>query len=198
MAYFPVFCDLTGREVLLVGGCRHILEKLQRLQPFQAKLRVICENPIPEVEAFAGMNLERRPFREEDLSSNPALVIVSPQEDARAVSELCRARNIPVNVVDVPELCSFYFPALIVEGDLTVGISTAGVCPGAAAVLKERIRACLPSRTAQVIRWVRQQREKLPDYPGKRQYLRRITAASLAKNRPLTEEELTTDVHIST
>ena len=66
MAYFPVFCDLTGREVLLVGGCRHILEKLQRLQPFQAKLRVICENPIPEVEAFAGMNLDRRPVREVD------------------------------------------------------------------------------------------------------------------------------------
>lgn len=200
MAYFPVFCDLNGREVLLYGGNRHILEKLEKLRSFGPILKVICPEPDGEVAAFPGVILERRTFRPEDLEDNPAMVIVSLEDGqmAETVSRACRQRNIPVNAVDKPELCSFYFPALIVEGDLTVGISTAGVSPAAAVVLKERIRKCIPSRAAEILRWVRQQREKTSDFPGKRDYLRRITARAMEKNRPLAEEELTGDVHIST
>lgn len=200
MAYFPVFCDLNGREVLLYGGNRKILEKLDKLRSFGPKLKVICPEPDAEVAAFPGVILERRTFRPEDLEENPAMVILSLEDGqmAETVSRACRQRNIPVNAVDKPELCSFYFPALIVEGDLTVGISTAGVSPAAAVVLKERIRKSIPSRAAEILRWVRQQREKLPDFPGKGRYLRRIAAYAMEKNRPLTEEELTGDVHIST
>lgn len=200
MADFPCFFDLTEKEVLLIGGDRQILEKLQRLQPFQAHLVVLCKTPMPEVATFPGAVLERRDWRQEDLDRDPVMVIVSAEDtaDAERISHVCRKRKIPVNVVDVPRLCSFYFPALITQGDLTVGISTAGVSPAAAAVLKDRIRERIPSRAAEIIRWVRQQRDRLPHFSGKRRYLRRITEEAMEKNRPLTEEELATDVHFST
>lgn len=200
MAYFPICCDLTDKEVLLIGGNRHIYEKLQRLEPFGANLTVISEDFLPEIECFSGIRLERRSFREEDLDCGPVMVVASSDDPGleERISAACIRRRIPVNIVDVPQLCSFYFSSLIVEGDLTVGISTAGVCPTAAVVLKERFRQLLPENIAAILTWTREQRDKLPVFPGKRQYLRRIFGEAMEKNRPLTDEELTTDVHFST
>lgn len=192
MAYFPIYCDLTGKEVLLIGGNRHIYEKLRRLEPFRANITVICEDFLPEVESYPGIRLERRGFREEDVNRNPVMVVASleDKEQEKTISAACMARHIPVNIVDVPELCSFCFPSLIVEGDLTVGISTAGVCPTAAVVLKERFGKLLPRNMAQIITWTRQQRNSLPAFPGKRKYLRRILEAAMEKDRPLSPEEV--------
>ena len=200
MAYFPIFCDLTNKPVFVFGGNRHIYEKLQRLEPFGASVTVFCEAPLPEVECFPGIRLEKRSFREEDLDGNPVMVIASleDREEERRISAACMERCIPVNIVDVPELCSFYFPSLIVEGDLTVGISTAGVCPTAAVVLKEKFRSLLPSNIASIITWTRQQRDEMPAFPGKRQYLRRIFLSAVEKNRPLTEHELEAEKQFST
>ena len=199
MAYFPIFCDLTGKNVLVCGGNRHIYEKLQRLESFHPCITVLSENPLPEVENYLGICLERRPFREEDLDAAPVLVVASleDREEERRLSAACMARRIPVNIVDVPELCSFYFPSLIVDGDLTVGISTAGVCPTAAVVLKEKFRSLIPTNIASILTWTRQQRDSMPAFAGKRQYLRRIFEAAMAKNRPLTREEMPSEVQIS-
>ena len=56
----------------------------------------------------------------------------------------CRERRIPVNVVDVREECSFIFPALIKDEDITVGISTGGSSPTIAQFLKAKFRAAIP------------------------------------------------------
>lgn len=200
MPFFPVFCDLTERPVLICGGNRHIYEKLQRLEPFGARITVFCSDPVPEVEQYPGVRLERRSFRETDLDANPVMVVASldDREEERRISEACMTRRIPVNIVDVPELCSFYFPSLIVEGDLTVGISTAGVCPTAAVVFKEKFREGIPSNIASILTWTRQQRDALPRFSGKRQFLRRIFLSAMDRNRPLTPEEVLAEKQIST
>ena len=54
------------------------------------------------------------------------------------IAEYCQAAHIPVNVVDDREKCTFFFPALVKEGALTVGISTDGKSPAAASWLRGR------------------------------------------------------------
>lgn len=177
MSYFPLCIDLTGAVVLLVGDGPQTEEKRLRLSGFQAELR-----RLPRLE-------------QADLDCGPAMVIIgdTPLPEAEAYQRLCLANSIPVNVVDVPSLCTFYFPALVQQGDLTVGICTGGKSPGLAACLRRRLEAWLPRRTGEILQWLYALRPELKRrLPAEvlRPALRRATEQSLTLGRPLTEQEL--------
>ena len=115
MNRFPLSVDLNGKPIYLIGNGEQIRRKAEKLAPFGAVL--ICSDTFTKREA------ER----------TPAMVIVgdTPRPEAERIFALCRENRIPVNVVDTPELCSFYFPALITRGDLTISISHCGSSPAA-------------------------------------------------------------------
>lgn len=94
MGYFPMCVDLTGKRVLLVGEGKQIRDKMEKLRSFQAQLVAL------------------QSLSAEDLCPRPALVIVGDIERvrARAIAAMCVEADVPVNVVDVPELCTFFFP----------------------------------------------------------------------------------------
>lgn len=179
MSYFPLCIDLTDAPVLLVGNGPQIEEKRERLSGFRADIR--CLNSL----------------RAEDLDCDPVMVIVGdvPNEKAARYSSLCRQRNIPVNVVDMPTLCSFYFPALICRGELTVGISTGGKSPGFAACLRRRLEPFVPERSGEIIEWLYalrpQLKERLPNGQF-RAVLGKITRETIERGRPLSEAETET------
>ncbi len=193
MPWFPMFCDLTDRVCLLCGGDRLILEKLKLLQPYGAAMTVICEDPEEEVAQFPGITLKRRAFQMEDIDVKPAMVLVSPSEPlAIAISTFCREQGVPVNVLDMPQYSSFSIPAMLVDGNLTVGISTAGTSPTAAAEIKREIQKYLPQNIGEIVEWMGQQRKRFPDCLQKGPFLLRICRIALAKERPLTMDELDT------
>lgn len=174
MAYFPMCLDLTGRTVLLVGNGEQTRDKMEKLRPFGCVIRRSSQ--------FSRRDLE-----------DAALVVVSDTERAEAarISGLCAARGIPVNVVDEPDLCSFFFPAMITRGDLTVSVSTGGRTPGAAGYLAGQFEAGLPDRTEEILDWLAQLRPELyARYPKAtaRAMLGRITRQAFREGRPLTEE----------
>ena len=147
MPWFPMFVQLKGAEVLLVGGGTVALRKAEKLLPYGPQITVVAPDIIPELAALPGPTLCRRPFAESDLQEKLALVIAATDDTAlnRNIAALCREKRIPVNVVDDPEACGFLFPALVQRGRLSVGISTGGASPTAAVWLKERIESILPS-----------------------------------------------------
>ena len=173
MAHFPLSIDLTGKRVLLVGSGPMAEEKWERLQPFGPDIRRL-EHLIPE-----------------DLEPQPEMVVVAelPHSEKIRISQLCRQQNIPVNVVDVPELCTFYFPALVTRGDLTVSVSTAGKSPAAAAYWRRQLEAILPENTAQIIAWAHALRQSLPPH-RRRSVLCQAVPAAFSRNHPLTEAEI--------
>ena len=61
------------------------------------------------------------------------------------ISDYCKSKQIPVNVVDDREKCSFFFPALVKDGSLTIGISTDGKSPVAASWVRKNISSTLPA-----------------------------------------------------
>lgn len=170
MNRFPLSIDLNGKNVFLLGKGEQIRQKTEKMLPFGANLVYLDS------------------FTEAEAEKNPALVIAGdlPQEEAQQIYQLCCAHRIPVNVVDVPELCSFYFPALITRGDLTVSISTGGCLPAGAAFLRQRIEEVLPEETDKILDWACARRQELKE----KKIVKAALAAAFSANRPLTEEEL--------
>lgn len=197
MPLFPFFTDIREADGLVIGGGKHALEKVQRLQPFGPKLRVIAPEVLPEMENIPGLILIRRTFNETDLTPEPVFVIVSTGDQAedRRISALCQARRIPVNVVDDQPACTFVFPSLITRGNLSVGISTAGASPATAVQLKHRIESVLPDETEAILDWLQSKRstilQAIPDRKRRFAFHHRLTETCLDLDRPLEEEEFT-------
>ena len=170
MNHFPISVNLSGKTVYLIGDGPQIRQKAEKMKPFEAVLT------------------HKQTFTEADARTAPAMVIVGDTDVAKAeeIASLCGQYRIPVNVVDVPRLCSFYFPGLITKGDLTVSISTGGTCPAAAACLRERIENAIPDGTEDVLEWAHQNRERLK----KHRVLKQAVTKAFSLNRPLTEEEI--------
>lgn len=146
MPWFPLFIQLQGARVLLIGGGTVALRKAEKLLPFGPLLTVVAPDIDPRLAGLPGVTACRRPFAESDLSPAPALAIAATGDRAlnHRAAALCKELRIPVNVVDDPGACGFLFPALVRRGPLTVGICTGGASPTAAVWLKRRIEELLP------------------------------------------------------
>lgn len=121
---FPLFVDLTGRPVTVVGGGRVALRRARVLQGFGARVKIIS----PEVFGdTAGAEHIVREYRDGDLEGAfLAVAATSSREVNRAAGTEAGRRGIPVSVADCPEECSFFFPAVCVGAGLTAGIVSGG------------------------------------------------------------------------
>lgn len=149
MAYFPFFVDIGGKNGLIAGGGRVALHKLQKLLPYEAKLQIVAPEVSEAMEQTALENdicVIKRAFEPSDL--NEMFFVIAASDDAKVNAEigrLCRERGILVNVVDDKEACSFLFPSLVKEGNLSIGISTEGTSPEVAAELRSRVVSMIPA-----------------------------------------------------
>ena len=129
-AHFPIFLDLAGKRCLLVGG-----------SGVESKRKEAALNRA------GALVIRAADFRPADLD-RCTLVMVADAALALAetVSRAARARGIPVNVADRPELCSFIMPAVVDRAPVTVAISTGGTSPVLARRLREMLDAIVPRR----------------------------------------------------
>lgn len=146
--YLPIFLDLKGRKVLVIGGGRIAAEKLRKLVPCEAEVLVVTKEVkdeyIAELAKTGKINLEIREFSESDLEG--VFIVISATDNSelnQRVYDLCSSRNIPVNSVDQKDKCSFIFSAEIRRGDLTIAVSTGGTSPGAAGVIRDKIESMI-------------------------------------------------------
>lgn len=172
MGYFPICMDISEQKVILVGNGSQINDKAEKLRSF-------CPGLVQTDTLTA-----------EDLRIRPTFVVVGdlPYEAAQAVAALCKKQNIPVNVVDQPALCTFFFPSLITAGELTVSVSTGGKAPGAAVYLKKQIQELLPDRTDEILDWLSEIRPLVKKNCPPEQYakiMRSLTEEAFAKGAPL-------------
>src|ERR1700678_2809393 len=115
--YFPVFFDLAGQKVLIVGGGDVALRKISLLERTGASITVVAPVIAPELMARAAagqLTLAIREFAADDLDG-ARLVIVATSRRAvnRWIAKLSESRNVPVNVVDDREASRFIVPAII-------------------------------------------------------------------------------------
>ncbi|MFA9443250.1 MAG: bifunctional precorrin-2 dehydrogenase/sirohydrochlorin ferrochelatase, partial [Hyphomicrobium sp.] len=128
MRYFPVYLDLDGREVLIVGGGEKALQKLRLLTKTNARLRVVAEEIGDDIVSLARerpVALEWHRFKPSDLAD--VVMVFAAQDDAdndAEVAAAAKARGIPLNVVDGPGQSTFIMPAIVDRDPVVVAIGT--------------------------------------------------------------------------
>jgi precorrin-2 dehydrogenase/sirohydrochlorin ferrochelatase len=138
-----MFVKLDGRPVLVVGAGAVGEQKIRGLLPTGARIQVVALAMNPAVREWATeqkITLAERAFSKSDLDGIFLVVVAtsSPTLNRRIFHEAQRHR-ILCNVVDVPEQCDFYYPAVVQRGDLQIAVSTSGQSPSLAQQLRRRL-----------------------------------------------------------
>jgi len=173
MNVFPVFFDLAGRRVLLVGGGEAALQKLRLLR--KAGAHVLLLAPAIEPEIAATIEEGAAEWRAEELTADHlegvSLAVIATGDEARdrAGAALAKAARVPVNVVDRAELSDFIVPAIVDRDPVVIGISTAGAAPLLARRLRAAIEAMLPARLGALARFAERFRGAVAAKIGNRQ-----------------------------
>lgn len=204
MGHFPFFMDITGKNGVIVGGGKVAARKVEKLLLFEPELTVIAprieeciriQEKLLRKDTAAALHFMERAFKMEDLAGADFVIAATDDEALNSrISDYCRSKQIPVNVVDDREKCSFYFPALVKEGSLTIGISTDGKSPVAASWMRKEISRALPGRIGDVIDLMGQARLRVMelDVPEavRKDILERMFLYCLEKDGEVTLEEL--------
>lgn len=140
-SYFPAYHDLRGEPVLVVGAGEVASRKIRALLSRGAIVTVVAtEFSRPVAEWIRRGDLRAIEGRFSPGHLDGATLVFAATDDARVnarVSREAKRRNIPVNVADAPELCSFILPAIVAGEEFTLAVSTGGKNPGAAKSLRE-------------------------------------------------------------
>lgn len=145
MEYFPLFFKLAQQPCLIIGGGAVATRKARLLNKAEARISVLAHEATDEIRGIAessGGSVLGEEWSE-TLLEGVKLVIAATNDRAmnKQVADACHKRNIPVNVVDTPELCSVIMPALVDRNPVVVAVSSFGNAP----VLARKVRTMLES-----------------------------------------------------
>jgi precorrin-2 dehydrogenase/sirohydrochlorin ferrochelatase len=152
--HYPIFLDVEGREVLVVGGGAVSERKIDSLLRCGARVVVVSPETTARIDAWARdarLTLRRRFYEPSDIDG--AMLVVASTSDGEVngrVAADCRAKNVLVNVADNPALCDFIVPAVIESGSMQVAVSTGGSSPALARRLKADLQRTLGNEYAEV------------------------------------------------
>ena len=154
MKYLPLFHNLRGSHVLVVGGGEIALRKSRLLADAGALLRVVApeiEVQLRELVQNSGGELLGRGYQESDLDGCGLIIAATDDETLNAqVSADAHRRCVPVNVVDAPALCSVIFPAIVDRSPLIIAVSSGGDAPVLARLIRAKIETWIPSTYGQL------------------------------------------------
>jgi precorrin-2 dehydrogenase/sirohydrochlorin ferrochelatase len=162
----PIFLDVTGRRCVVVGGGEVAARKVESLLAAGAYVTIVSPSlTAPSIIAAVERGLAKhiaRGCQRGDIAGC-ALAYAATDDPAlhRALADEARALGIPLNVVDVPELCSFIAPAVVRRGALQIAISTEGASPAFAARLRRELEKQFGSEHAVALKVLRAARNRL-------------------------------------
>jgi precorrin-2 dehydrogenase/sirohydrochlorin ferrochelatase len=138
-----MFLKLVGRPCLVVGAGTIAEGKIGGLLDADATVRVVAPKATEQVAAWATqkkIDLHQRPYEASDLEGM-FLVVASTSSTPlhEQIFEEATGRGILCNIVDVPHLCDFYYPAVVQRGALQIAISTSGQSPALAQRLRKEL-----------------------------------------------------------
>jgi uroporphyrin-III C-methyltransferase/precorrin-2 dehydrogenase/sirohydrochlorin ferrochelatase len=150
LPYLPVFLDVRGRTALLIGGGAGTSAKLDLLRRAGAWVRLVMPrlDPVLREQVLGDSLVEVVEAPVDARHFAQAIVAVDasgdPDVNDRA-QRLAHAAGIPLNVVDRPALCNFVFPAILDRAPVIVAISTGGVAPAIARLIRQRLETAIPA-----------------------------------------------------
>ena len=203
MRYFPIFLDLAGKPVLLVGGGDVAARKFALLGEAGAVVTIVAPELGTELTAAVASGAATHVAREFHAGDmNGAWLVVAATNDRAVNAAVAAAANtarIPCNVVDDRELSSFIMPAIIDRSPVQIAVSTGGTSPVLARLIRERLETLLDGSLGPLAafadRWRERVKAKFADIGARRRFLSWMltgpVAASLRAGRTQRAEDLT-------
>jgi precorrin-2 dehydrogenase/sirohydrochlorin ferrochelatase len=143
MAKYPIFLELGGRRVVIIGGGAVAARKAEAILDTGARLVVVApriDDTIRKVCEGTKAELIESRYSKEYLAE--ATLAIAATDNAKLNSRIyrdCQQLEILCNVVDSPELCDFFVPAVVKRGDLQIAVGTEGNCPAYAGHLRKKL-----------------------------------------------------------
>lgn len=140
---FPIFVKLAAKQVLVVGAGKVGEPKIGGLIDTGAHIHVVALEASAQVREWAEagrIGLELRAYVASDLVGKFLAVVATASNNLnRSIYREAESRGVLCNVVDVPEYCDFFYPAVVRRGDLQIAISTTGKSPSLAQKLRQQL-----------------------------------------------------------
>ena len=189
MDFLPIFMNIRGRACLVVGGGEIAARKAGLIQEAGAEITLVApelSSTLQQQVDEGRMKYRQGQFEPSDLD-NAHLVIAATDDEAvnKQVSELAQAKHIPVNVVDNPELCSFVMPAIIDRSPVQIAVSTGGVSPVLARLLRSRLESAIPATYGRLAQMAADFRDKVKarfgDVNARRTFWEKVLQGEIAE-----------------
>ena len=150
MDYLPLFYQLKGQRCLVVGGGDIATRKAGLLQRAGASLRVVAPSLCDEMLELLAADPQSEKIQRNYISADlDGMVLVIAATDAeqtnQKVSADARQRNIPVNVVDNPALCTFILPSIVDRSPIVIAVSSGGTSPVLARMIRAKLETTIPA-----------------------------------------------------
>ena len=145
--YFPMFIDLSDKNIVVVGGGNIATRRVKTLLSFTRNIRVIAPKVTMEMMELgkAGyVELITRPVKRTDFAM--AYMVIAATNDWKLNDEIhrvCREEGIYVNVASDRESCDFYFPGIYMRDEMVVGVTASGLDHKKAKRVREEIQKAL-------------------------------------------------------
>jgi precorrin-2 dehydrogenase/sirohydrochlorin ferrochelatase len=143
MAKYPIFLELVQRRVVIVGGGTVAARKAEPVLKAGARLVIIAEKICDALRGLCGKMhaelIETKYSKDYLVGATLAIAATDNEELNRRIYKDCQQLEILCNVVDSPELCDFYVPAVVNRGDLQIAVGTDGKSPAFAGHIRKKL-----------------------------------------------------------
>lgn len=149
MQALPIFFNITNRLCIVIGGGEVATRKVGMLLKANATVVVISTEFCLELQSLAeAKKIQSIQSPYEATQLNGACLVIAATDDQavnEAVSRDAKALNIPVNVVDAPDLCTFTMGSIVDRSPVVIAISSEGNAPVLARYIRTKIETMLPT-----------------------------------------------------
>jgi uroporphyrin-III C-methyltransferase/precorrin-2 dehydrogenase/sirohydrochlorin ferrochelatase len=158
MDYLPLFHNLKGRNILVIGGGEIALRKVRLVQEASAIITIVAKDFCPDLlemdaadkkHGCNGLHLITAPYAHQYMLDIPNIVMViaatNDRDLNRLVSEHAQSANILSNVVDDPGYSTVIFPSIVDRSPIQIAISSGGDAPVLVRLLRTKFEALLPA-----------------------------------------------------
>ncbi len=189
MNYFPVFLDIKNKPCLVVGAGNIAARKIELLLKAEASVKVIGREigqAVVELQKEHSIQCETREFVDSDLDQiNLVIAATDDREQNERISRLAQSMQIPVNVVDNPDLCSFITPSMIDRDPVQIAISTSGSSPVLARHIRTKLEGSIPSSYGELAALFSRHRDSVkiafPDVEERRRFWETVLDGPIAE-----------------
>jgi precorrin-2 dehydrogenase/sirohydrochlorin ferrochelatase len=163
--YYPVYLDIAGQKCLVVGGGKVAERKVLGLLEAEAAVAVVSPTLTERLEELCRAGrITHHPDRFHPRYLEGAVLVIAATDDPqvnREVAGEARARGLLISVVDAPEQGNFLVPAVLRRGPLVISVSTSGLSPLVARMIRQDLERRYGPEYAEVLAAVGRLRSRL-------------------------------------